>query len=73
MPKVLRILNRFNLGGPTYNAAYLTKYMEPEFETLLIGGDNDDTEENSEYIVRDLGIAPITIPEMKKLKNELTK
>ncbi|MDD5569923.1 MAG: glycosyltransferase [Bacteroidales bacterium] len=69
MPRVLRILNRFNLGGPTYNAAYLTKYLEPEFETLLIGGNNDETEENSEYIVRSLGIIPFTIPEMKRSIN----
>ena len=69
MPKILRILNRFNLGGPTYNAAYLTKYMEPEFETLLIGGENEAHEENSEYIVRNLGIAPINIPEMKRTIN----
>ena len=38
MKKILRIINRFNLGGPTYNAAYLTKYLEGEYETLLIGG-----------------------------------
>ena len=66
MPKVLRILNRFNLGGPTYNAAYLTKFMAPEFETLLIGGSIEETEKNSEYIVRQLGIEPTIIPEMKR-------
>ena len=69
MPKVLRIINRFNLGGPTYNAAYLTKYLAPEFETLLIGGEKDDTEENSEFIVRNLGLEPIIIPEMKRSLN----
>ena len=46
MPKVIRILNRFNLGGPTYNAAYLTKYLEPEFNTILVGGQKDDSEDN---------------------------
>ncbi len=66
MPRVLRIINRFNLGGPTYNAAYLTKYMSPEFHTLLVGGMKDETEENSEYIVRSLGLVPFTIPEMRR-------
>lgn len=66
MPRILRILNRFNLGGPTYNAAYLTRYLEPEFETLLIGGSNENTEKNSEYIVKDLGISPLIIPEMRR-------
>jgi len=36
--RIIRILNRFNLGGPTYNASYLTKYLDKDFETLLIGG-----------------------------------
>ncbi|MDR2835376.1 MAG: glycosyltransferase [Bacteroidales bacterium] len=66
MTKVLRILNRFNLGGPTYNVAYLTKYMSPEFETLLIGGKNEKSEKNSEYIVENLDIHPTIIPEMQR-------
>lgn len=66
MPRILRIANRFNLGGPTYNVAYLTKYISPEFETLLLGGEKDDTEEGSEHILEDLGIKPIIIPEMKR-------
>lgn len=66
MPRILRILNRFNLGGPTYNAAYLTKYMSSDFETLLVGGPNDPSEKNSEYIVRQLDIEPHIIPQMKR-------
>ncbi len=66
MPKVLRIINRFNLGGPTYNAAYLTKYLEPEFETLLIGGSIDKTEASSTYILDKLGINYSTIQEMQR-------
>ncbi len=66
MPKVLRIINRFNLGGPTYNVAYLSKYMAPEYETLLIGGKNGKTEGSSGYIVKNLGLHPITIPEMQR-------
>lgn len=66
MPKVLRIINRLNLGGPTYNAAYLTKYLEPEFETLLIAGEKLESEGCSKFILDDLGIRPIIIPEMKR-------
>jgi glycosyltransferase involved in cell wall biosynthesis len=69
MPKVLRILNRFNLGGPTYNAVYLTKYMAPEFETLLIGGDKEESEESSLFIAEQEGIKPIIVPEMKRSIN----
>ncbi len=65
-PKVLRIINRFNLGGPTYNVGYLSKYMEDEFETLLVGGMKDESEDSSEFIVEKLGLSPIIIPEMKR-------
>ncbi len=64
--KILRIINRFNLGGPTYNAAYLTKYLEPEFETLLVGGIKYEEEESSEFILEKLGIEPAIIPEMQR-------
>lgn len=65
-PKVLRIINRFNLGGPTYNVGYLSKYMEDEFETMLIGGMKDKSEGSSEFIIEKLGLKPIIIPEMKR-------
>jgi glycosyltransferase involved in cell wall biosynthesis len=66
MPKVLRIINRFNLGGPTFNAAYLTRYLSPEFETLLVGGQKDESEAGSEFIVEGLGIKPLVLPEMRR-------
>jgi len=66
MPKVLRIINRFNLGGPTYNVAYLSKYMAPEFETLLIGGKFGESEGSSDFIIKKLGLHPIIIPEMQR-------
>jgi glycosyltransferase involved in cell wall biosynthesis len=69
MPKVLRIINRFNLGGPTYNAAYLTKYMAPEYETLLIGGQQDKTEANSQFILKNLNLEAEIIPEMRRSVN----
>ena len=67
-PRVLRIINRLNLGGPTYNAAYLTKHMD-EFETLLVSGMHDETEESSEFIVEDLGLKPMYLPEMYRELN----
>ncbi len=69
MIRVLRILNRFNLGGPTYNAAYLTKHLSPDFKTLLVGGSIDKTENSSLHILDDLNIKPIIVPEMKRSIN----
>lgn len=63
-PRLLRILNRFNLGGPVYNASYLTKYLENDFDTLLIGGKELDEEESALYIPQSMGIQPIVIEEL---------
>ncbi len=69
MPKVLRIINRFNLGGPTLNVAYLTKYLSSDFETMLVGGVKEESEGSSEFIVRNLGIEPVVIPELQRSLN----
>jgi glycosyltransferase involved in cell wall biosynthesis len=69
MPRVLRIINRFNLGGPTYNVAYLTKYLSPDYETLLIGGDKEEGEDSSTFILDKLGIKPVIIPEIRRELN----
>lgn len=66
MPRILRIINRFNIGGPTYNVAYLTKYMPPEYETLLVGGMPEASEEGSAHVLSDLGIEPVLIGDMKR-------
>ncbi|MFT6746248.1 MAG: glycosyltransferase involved in cell wall biosynthesis [Glaciecola sp.] len=69
MIKVLRIINRFNLGGPTYNVAYLSKYLPADFETLLVGGEIDDSELGSDFILEELGLKPVIIPEMRRAIN----
>ena len=69
MPRVLRIINRFNLGGPTHNVALLTRYMAPEFETLLVAGSKQDSEEGSEFLIEELGINSIKIPSMRRTIN----
>lgn len=66
MTKVLRILNRFNVGGPTYNAAYLTKYLSKDYETILIGGLKEDAEASSEYILKNLDLQYEIIPEIRR-------
>jgi glycosyltransferase involved in cell wall biosynthesis len=67
--KILRIINRFNLGGPTYNAGLLTKYLSDEYETILIGGNHEESEGSSMHIVEQLGLEPVIIPEMQRSIN----
>lgn len=66
MPKILRIINRFNLGGITYNVSYLSKYLPASYETYLIGGPEEDGEESSLYIPQSLGLKPVVIDEMRR-------
>ena len=66
MPKILRIINRFNLGGPTYNVSYLTRYLPDTFETMLIGGPEEEGESSSLHITESLGIKPVIIPELNR-------
>jgi len=69
MPKVLRIINRFNIGGPTYNATFLTKFLSDDFETLLIGGLPEEGESDSLHIPHEYGVEPVIIEEMKRIPN----
>jgi glycosyltransferase involved in cell wall biosynthesis len=71
MYRVLRIVNRFNLGGPAYNVTYLTRYLAPDFETLLVGGMKDPSEASSEFILHENGIKPVIIEEMQRSINPL--
>lgn len=69
--KIIRIINRFNLGGPTYNATFLTRFLSDEFETILVGGVHDLGEKDSLHILEAYGVTPIIIPEMKRSPNVL--
>lgn len=69
MPRVLRILNRLAVGGPVLNATYLTKYMAPEFSTLLVVGEKEDHEKSAEYLVKQLDIQHVTIKGMGRSIN----
>ncbi|MDI1353567.1 MAG: glycosyltransferase [bacterium] len=71
MPRVLRIINRFNLGGITYNVSFLSRYLPKEYETLLIGGPEEDQEQSSLYIPESLGLQPILVKEMRRSLNPI--
>jgi glycosyltransferase involved in cell wall biosynthesis len=62
----MRIINRFNIGGPTYNATFLTRYLSDDFETLLLGGLPEKDESDSLYILDQYNVTPHLIEEMKR-------
>jgi glycosyltransferase involved in cell wall biosynthesis len=65
--RVLQILNRFNLGGPTPVVAHLVKYLP--CETLLVAGHKDASEADSEGMLAQLGIRPHYVPHMGRSIN----
>lgn len=66
MPRVLRILNRLVIGGPSKNAVYLTQYMQPDFDTMLVTGGREDHEQDADFLAAQHGIEPVCIPEMQR-------
>ena len=62
--RILRIINRFNIGGPTYNATFLTRFMGEQYETMLIGGLPEEGESDSLYILHKYGVEPVLIDEL---------
>ena len=71
MPRVLRIFNRLIIGGPILNATYLTRYLQPEFETLLLMGEKDPDEKSAEHLIEKLGISYTKVPHMIRSINPL--
>ena len=66
MPRVLRILNRLIIGGPSKNAVYLSRFMQPDFETMLVIGGKEDHEQDADFLAKQHGIEPYCIPDMKR-------
>lgn len=69
MPRVLRIFNRLVVGGPVLNVTYLTKYMAPDYDTLLVVGEKEDHEKSAEHLAKQLGIEYVTIKGMGRSVN----
>lgn len=69
MSKILRILNRLNVGGPTLNVAYLSKYIDRNYQTKVLAGHKEPYEGSSEYVLNDLNITYGYVPDMYRSIN----
>ena len=69
VPRVLMIINRLNLGGPAFHVAILAKYLQEGFEVLLLAGTKQDSEESSDFIVKEMGLTFTRLKEMKRSIN----
>ena len=72
MPRIIRILNRLAVGGPVLNATYLSKYLAPDYETLLVVGEKESHEQSAAYLADQLGIEYVTIQGMGRSINPLS-
>jgi len=64
--KILRIINRFNLGGPTYNVTFLSAFMSDKFETKLIGGGHENYEGDALFIPHKYGVEPEIVKSLQR-------
>jgi glycosyltransferase involved in cell wall biosynthesis len=64
--KVLRIINRFNLGGPVWNVSYLSKHLPENYHTVLIGGLADAKEGDALFIPLEMQLEPMVLKSMSR-------
>ena len=65
--RVVRIVDRLNVGGPTRHVAWLAGGLDPDrFETVLLSGAVAPGEGDMSHIVRAAGLTPIVIPAMSR-------
>lgn len=70
--RVLRILNRNNLGGPVLNAIFLHKFLSARFETKLICGNIASEETSANHLFEQYGVEFESIPGMERNINPLS-
>ena len=65
--KVLRVVSRLNIGGPTIHVKNLTEFLEPnKFLTKLVTGTISPNEGDMSYITQFKGSTRITVPELQR-------
>jgi glycosyltransferase involved in cell wall biosynthesis len=65
--RVVRIIDRLNIGGPAKHVTWLAAGMDPRwFETCLIAGTVPEGEGDMSYFAHDAGVEPLVIKEMSR-------
>lgn len=65
--RIMRIIDRLNIGGPAKHVSWLTAGLNHErFQTVLITGIVPDGEGDMSYFAEALGIKPVVIPQMSR-------
>jgi glycosyltransferase involved in cell wall biosynthesis len=65
--RILRVIARLNVGGPALHVSYLTRGLDARgYETMLVAGSVGTEEGSMEYAARELGIAPVFVPQLQR-------
>jgi glycosyltransferase involved in cell wall biosynthesis len=65
--RVVRIIDRLNIGGPAKHVVWLTAGLDcGEFDTLLVAGSLPRGEGDMAYFAREWGVEPLYIPELSR-------
>jgi len=63
--KIVRIIARLNIGGPSLHVVNLNKWLSPDrFESLLLTGSSNPGEGSMLDYAQENGVQPVVIPEM---------
>ena len=72
MIKIIRIISRLNIGGPSINAILLSEGLNNNsFKTILVSGSVEKSEGNMSYFAYERGINPIVVNELSRSINPL--
>ncbi|QQS47683.1 MAG: glycosyltransferase [Acidobacteriota bacterium] len=65
--RIIRIIDRLNVGGPAKHVTWLAAGLDPsEFETTLVTGTVPPGEGDMSWFAHQAGIEPLVIPEMSR-------
>ncbi len=65
--RVLRIIDRLNVGGPSKHVTWLSAGLDPDrFQTTLVTGSIAPGEGDMSWFARAAGVEPVSMPEMSR-------
>jgi glycosyltransferase involved in cell wall biosynthesis len=65
--RVLRVIARMNVGGPSLHVSYLTRELDERgYQTTLVAGRVGEEEGSMSYIAEELGVEPLYVPELQR-------
>ena len=57
-------MNRFVIGGPVLNITYLSRFLQPDYESLMIVGANEEGEKEATHLIERYDLNIVKVEEM---------